>query len=44
EFWSKGYFISTVGHHGDEAMLKKYVKNQGTGKNYKPLHQEDLYL
>ena len=44
EFWSKGYFISTVGHHGDEGTLKNYVKNQGTGKNYKPLHQEDLNL
>ena len=44
EFWTKGYFISTVGHHGDEAMLKKYVRNQRTGKNYKPLHQEDLEL
>jgi putative transposase len=44
EFWTKGYFISTVGHHGDEGTLKSYVKNQGTGKNYKPLHQEDLHL
>ena len=29
EFWSKGYFISTVGSHGTEEMLKQYVKNQG---------------
>ena len=28
-FWSSGYFISTVGSHGTEEMLKQYVKNQG---------------
>ncbi len=29
EFWSDGYFASSVGKHGDEAMIAKYVKNQG---------------
>ena len=29
EFWSDGYFISTVGAHGTEEMIKQYVKNQG---------------
>jgi len=29
EFWSDGYFASTVGKHGDEAMIGKYVKGQG---------------
>ncbi len=28
EFWSKGYFISTVGKHGDKKKLRNYVKNQ----------------
>ena len=28
-FWSSGYFISTVGSHGTEEMVKQYVKNQG---------------
>jgi len=32
EFWSDGYFISTVGWHGTEEMLKQYVKNQGKSK------------
>tara|TARA_B100001964_G_C13813151_1_gene413944 strand:- start:54 stop:506 length:453 start_codon:yes stop_codon:yes gene_type:complete len=44
EFWSKGYFISSVGKHGDEEMLKNYVRNQGVGKSYKTLHQEQLKL
>jgi REP element-mobilizing transposase RayT len=25
EFWSDGYFASTVGKHGDEAKIGKYV-------------------
>lgn len=29
EFWTDGYFASTVGKHGDEAMIGKYVRNQG---------------
>ncbi len=29
EFWSDGYFISTVGWHGTEEIIKQYVKNQG---------------
>jgi len=40
EFWSKAYYVSTVGKYGDERKIADYVKNQGTGKNYKPLHQQ----
>jgi REP element-mobilizing transposase RayT len=29
EFWSSGYYISTVGAHGSEETIKQYVKNQG---------------
>ncbi|MGJ3502067.1 Transposase [Piscirickettsia salmonis] len=38
EFWSDGYFASTVGKHGDENMIAKYVKNQG--KEYEKLHED----
>jgi REP element-mobilizing transposase RayT len=38
EFWSDGYFASTVGKHGDEAMIMKYVKNQG--KEYTKIHSD----
>ena len=44
EFWSKGYFMSTVGKHGDEKMLKNYVKNQGVDKSYQQLHEGQLKL
>lgn len=29
EFWSDGYYISTVGAHSSEEAVKQYVKNQG---------------
>ncbi len=38
EFWSDGYFASTVGKHGDEAMISKYVKGQGG--EYQKLHSD----
>jgi len=35
EFWSDGYFASTVGKHGDEEMIQNYVQQQGQAyKNY----------
>ena len=45
EFWTKGYFMSTVGKHGDEQKLRNYVKNQGSGKpSYKAFQQKQLKL
>ena len=38
EFWTDGYFGSTVGKHGDESMIGDYVKNQG--KEYQSLHTD----
>lgn len=38
EFWSDGYFASTVGKHGDESMIANYVKGQG--KDYRKLHND----
>ena len=29
KFWSEGYFVSTVGAHGNEQMIKNYVQQQG---------------
>jgi REP element-mobilizing transposase RayT len=37
EFWSDSYFASTVGKHGDENMIRKYVQNQG--KEYSKLRE-----
>ena len=38
EFWTDGYFASTVGKHGDEAMISRYVQNQGG--EYEKLHSD----
>ena len=38
EFWSDGFFASTVGKHGDESLISNYVKNQG--KTYKKIHND----
>lgn len=38
EFWTDGYFASTVGKHGDEKTISNYVKNQG--KTYEKLHED----
>jgi REP element-mobilizing transposase RayT len=42
EFWSDGYFASTVSKHGDESTIANYVSSQGKD-DYKKLH-EDLQL
>ncbi|MBD2095815.1 IS200/IS605 family transposase [Trichocoleus sp. FACHB-591] len=39
EFWSDGYFASTVGKHGNESMIAKYVKAQGN--DYLQLHRDE---
>ena len=38
EFWTDGYFASTVGRHGNEKVIAAYVKRQGSG--YRKLHEE----
>jgi putative transposase len=44
EFWSDGYFISSVGQHGNEATIGNYVKAQGTQEQYQQLHAQQLTL
>jgi putative transposase len=44
EFWSDGYFISSVGQHGNEKMIGEYIKKQGREKEYKQLHNQQLEL
>ena len=44
EFWSKGYYVNTVGMHGNEDTIQAYVKSQGKEKEYKKLHTQQLAL
>jgi REP element-mobilizing transposase RayT len=44
EFWGKGYFVSTVGQHGSEAVIAEYVQRQGRKSEYRQLHKGQLDL
>jgi REP element-mobilizing transposase RayT len=34
EFWTNGYYVSTVGQQGSEAQIREYVANQGRAEEY----------
>ncbi len=36
--------LNTVGRHGDENTIQKYVKGQGTEKEYKKIHSQQISL
>lgn len=38
--WSSGFYMNTVGRHGNEESIRKYVQSQG--KHYKQIHRKDL--
>ncbi len=40
EFWTDGYFATTVGRQGSEDTVKRYVHNQGQ-VDYEELHRDD---
>ena len=44
EFWTDGYFISSVGQHGNEKTISDYVRNQGDKLVYKKIHSQQLKL
>ena len=39
EFWTDGYYVSTVGKHADEGIISRYVREQGSEKEYEKLHK-----
>ena len=42
EFWTDGYFVSTVGAHANEDVIRHYIKNQGKHGQYKQLHKQEV--
>jgi putative transposase len=44
EFWSDGYYVSTVGQHGTEQTIASYVRKQGRQQEYSRLHVEQPRL
>ena len=39
ELWTDGYFVSTVGEHGNERTIGTYVRKQGA--QYNQLHRDN---
>ena len=44
EFWGDGYFVTTVGQHGNEHVIATYIRKQGKAQDYKQLHKQPLQL
>ncbi len=44
EFWTDGFFVSTVGQRGNETSVAEYVRNQGQELIYKQLMRSQLRL
>lgn len=44
QFWTDGYFVSTVGQHGNEKTISEYVKNQGREEEYRKLLGQQMSL
>lgn len=44
EFWSDGYYVSTVGQKGSEETIRKYVQEQGKEEEYQQLYGQQLKL
>ena len=42
-FWSSGFFVHSVGRHGSETVIRRYVKQQGM-KDYQQIHAGQLDL
>ena len=44
EFWTKGFYVNTVGKYGNESTIQAYVKAQGREKEYRKIHGQQLSL
>jgi REP element-mobilizing transposase RayT len=44
EFWTDGYFVSTVGQHSTESVIKQYIQSQGAESEYEQLYEGQLDL
>ena len=44
QFWTDGYYMSTVGKHGSERAIARYVKEQGREGEYVRLHKDQLRM
>jgi len=43
QFWTKGYYLNTVGQYGNEEVIQRYIQKQGK-KDYKQVYRDQLTL
>ena len=41
EFWTDGYYVSTVSQHGNEETIRRYVEEQGIDEDYRQIHDDE---
>jgi REP element-mobilizing transposase RayT len=40
EFWTRGYYVGTVGEYGDEEAISRYVRDQGrNSEEYEQIYE-----
>ncbi len=44
QFWTKGYFVNTVGKTGSENAVRQYVKSQGREQEYQSIYTAQLTI
>ncbi|GAB5519705.1 MAG: hypothetical protein RhofKO_19560 [Rhodothermales bacterium] len=44
EFWSKGYYVNSVGRYQSEDVMRRDIQDQGKEEEYEALHQAQLTL
>jgi len=42
EFWTDGYFVSTVGEHANEDVIRQYIQRHGKQGPYTQLHKQEV--
>ena len=42
EFWTDGYFVSTVGEHANEDVIRQYIQRHGKQGFYTQLHKQEV--
>ena len=42
KFWTSGFFVNTVGLHGNETIIAKYVRDQGKEQEYRKFLSQQI--
>ena len=41
EFWTDGYYVSTISQHGNEETIRRYLEEQGIEEDYRQIHDDE---